>query len=528
MTVDLTILHFCDAYQLFPGKSEPVAGAARFAAVVKSQSDTKPLLLSSGDLFSPSFLSTVYRGKHMLKVLNTLKPIAICYGNHDFDYGQSHLQSLISQSNSEWLLSNVNDKKTGKPLMGKDRLLIDWEGVKVGIIGLIEREWIETLSMDTSHFDYKDFIETGDKIAKELRNEGAQIIVALTHMRVPNDQSLGKATKEIDLILGGHDHHYYTEEFGDVLLVKSGCDFKYLSKISVTLNSGSKPKFSLETIECTSEKPEDEEMKTIVRQFEEKLGVKLGTQIGFCASDLEGRFSHVRSRESNYGNFVCDVMRRTYKADLALLNGGSIRSDTITKAGQYLLSDLLDSFPTDNELTVIRLSGEKIVQAIENGVSGLPALEGRFLQISGGKYTFDLSRPKGKRVSHVEVNDNPIDINQMYTLVTNHYIATGADGFTMLAGNEVVVDHEQGQVLRTLLRDYFKKLNAAQAWQQLGKLGIVYRALYKMRGIDPNDRFFNAKCDGRITCIGDEENKDDEDHQQSHNKQKDENKQKEA
>jgi len=84
-----------------------------------------------------------------------------------------------------------------------------WDGVRVGVMGLVEFEWLATLAtLDVDDLVYLDFVDEGRRLAALLRAEGCDVVVALTHMRAPNDLLLGAEVPEIDIILGGHDHHY--------------------------------------------------------------------------------------------------------------------------------------------------------------------------------------------------------------------------------------------------------------------------------------------------------------------------------
>lgn len=113
--------------------------------------------------------------------------------------------------------------------------IIDHHGVKIGLIGLVEQEWLATMPL-LEHCDvrYLDFVSEGRRLCQVLRNEHkVDMVVALTHMRAPNDLKLGSEVPEIDLILGGHDHHYAVERChpSRTLLFKSGTDFRELSLI---------------------------------------------------------------------------------------------------------------------------------------------------------------------------------------------------------------------------------------------------------------------------------------------------------
>ena len=90
------------------------------------------MVLFSGDVFSPSILSTFTHGKQMLPVLNKLGVHTACIGNHDFDFGMETMSELIGQTNFPWLTANVLDNRTNKPLggMGTSRL-VEFQGYKV-------------------------------------------------------------------------------------------------------------------------------------------------------------------------------------------------------------------------------------------------------------------------------------------------------------------------------------------------------------------------------------------------------------
>lgn len=126
-------------------------------------------------------------------------------GNHDFDFGIDILNKLVEETNFPWLLSNVFDKKTGQPLAhGLETRVIEVNSIKIGLIGLVEFEWMSTLAcIEMDEITYVDFVEVGRRLADKLRKEdGVDIVIALTHMRVPNDTRLAEEAPEIDLILG--------------------------------------------------------------------------------------------------------------------------------------------------------------------------------------------------------------------------------------------------------------------------------------------------------------------------------------
>lgn len=99
-------------------------------------------------------------------------------------------------------------------------------GVKIGLIGLGEREWLATINSLPPNLVYKSASETAKELVPKLREEGAEIIIAVTHMREPNDNKLAEQTDGIiDIILGGHDHYYNHSLIKGTHVLRSGYVF---------------------------------------------------------------------------------------------------------------------------------------------------------------------------------------------------------------------------------------------------------------------------------------------------------------
>lgn len=109
------------------------------------------------------------------------------------------MERLFHRTNNPWILSNAFDAQTGQPFASCEysRVLI-WNGVRVGIMGLIEKEWLATLPcVNPSAIRYVDFVEKARELAAELRSAGVDMVVALTHMRVPNDELLAREVSDL-------------------------------------------------------------------------------------------------------------------------------------------------------------------------------------------------------------------------------------------------------------------------------------------------------------------------------------------
>lgn len=477
----ITILHFNDVYNVEPRKKEPVGGIARFVTRVRelkeeamARGEPTAMVLFSGDAFNPSLTSTVTQGKHMVPALNAVGIDVACYGNHDFDFGIGELVTLASETNFPWLLSNALDKETGEPLgQGGISKMVDWHGRKIGFLGLIEQEWLVTLhTVEPEGVLYEHFVPCGRRIAGELREAGAELVIALTHMRVPNDELLADEVEEIDLILGGHDHHYDVKPVGKfgTYVLKSGTDFRDITEVQLRFRDAGTPK-SFEVlrtrhIEINSSVTEDPEMKSLSDACLEQLGASMDNVVGETAVDLDARFQSIRTMETNVGNFITDIMRDGLKTDVAMINSGTLRADGVIEKGKICMRDLVSLLPMLDEMCVLEVSADQLVALLQNSVAKYPRLEGRFLQVSGVTFAFDASKEEGNRLllETIEVGGEPLDSSRCYTICTLNFLRQGKDGFDAFREAKCIADGEQTGVLPTLIRDHFSTLSALNGY----------------------------------------------------------------
>ncbi|KAF4975922.1 hypothetical protein FZEAL_7339 [Fusarium zealandicum] len=486
---DLRIIHYNDVYHLDPSSAEPVGGLPRFINVCREyqqgkqyEDQPKVLTLFSGDAFNPSLESTVTKGQHMVPVLNMIGTDCACVGNHDFDFGVKQYEHLSTQCDFPWLLANVIDPDLGEEIpLGnakKTHMLTTSNGIKVGLIGLGEREWLETINSLPPNLIYRSATAVAKEIVPQLREQGAEIIICLSHMREPNDNKLAEQTEGLfDIILGGHDHYYAHSLVKGTHVLRSGTDFKNLSYIEARRkpDDPSRWDFDIWRRDITSTIEEDGPTVELVDQLVSKLNQSLAKPIGWTATPLDARFSTVRTKESNIGNFVCDVMRQHHNADCTIMASGTIRGDQIYPPGSIRIKDITTCFPFEDPVVLLRVTGQAIFDALENSVAMYPALEGRFPQVSNIRFEFDPSKPRGQRVLWVDICGQPYDPKRLYVLCTRGYMGRGKDGFTSLLvkseGGEAeeLIEEENGILISAMLRQYFMGLLTVGKWKNLAQ-----------------------------------------------------------
>lgn len=198
---------------------------------------------------------------------------------------------------------------------------------------------------------------------------------------------------------------------------------------------------TFKAINVTTQYAEDKELKEILTSYSESIESRMGEVLGNFSVELDGRFSKIRTSETNLGDWVCDVVLSATGADVVIINSGTFRSDQLHPAGPFTMRDLVNVIPMHDPLIVLEVSGQTILDALENAVSAYPKLEGRFPQVSGISFAFDPLKPPYARIipDLVQVADEWLDVKQNYSLCVKSYMRNGCDGFTMFKTAKTIV-----------------------------------------------------------------------------------------
>lgn len=443
----LTILQINDVYSTVP--VDGLGGLARIATLKKqlAAAGRTPLLVLAGDFLSPSVASSVFKGEQMVAALNAAGLDIATLGNHEFDFGDDLLLERMRAATWTWVVSNVIDTRTNKPIGGALPYVVRTFGtLKVGFMGLcLTTEEIAPSKL--SHTRLLDPIAAAARYLPILRRQGAQAIVAITHLSFADDRALIARFPQIDLIIGGHEHYPITTTEGRTLISKAGSDAKFVARIDVNRWRPGVIERFYELIPITSAIPDDPDTAAVVKSFEDRLGTSLDEVVGETAVPLDADTVRMRGAETNIGDFFADAIRAEAGADLAILNSGSIRGDRVYPAGPLTKRTLLSMHPFGNIVCKIALPGRVVVQALEHGVSKLPATAGHFPQVSGLTLRVDPNAPAGNRVRDVLVGGKPIDPKATYTLALPDFLLKGGDGYAMFAAQRVLIAPEAGRLL---------------------------------------------------------------------------------
>jgi 2',3'-cyclic-nucleotide 2'-phosphodiesterase (5'-nucleotidase family) len=450
----LQLVTFNDVYEIQPVDKGSLGGAARVATLVNQLRAQNPntLVLFAGDLLSPSVMSGVFKGEQMVAAMNSIGVDYATLGNHELDFGLPTLKTRVAESKFKWLSANILDTATGAPVAGTQRdTVITVGAVKVGIFGLAYD--FTPILADKTAVKFQDAVQTAQAEVKSLRAQGAQYVIALTHEDAIDDCTLSKSVSGLDFIVGGHDHSAMSNtQCGTAPYVKATSDARNVWSIKVNLN-GKTPEYTYTNTPVTAAVPEYPATAAVVASYASKLDADFNRVIGQTTVPLDATEGAVREKESNLGNFIADALRTASKADIAVMNGGSIRTDTTYPAGDITKKDIFSILPFGNTLVVVKVKGSVVRAALENGVSQIESTAGRFLQVSGMTYAFNPKAAVGSRIVDVTVGGKALDDNATYSVAINDYLYSGGDGYTLFQNLPTTVEPSEGPLLAQIVSD---------------------------------------------------------------------------
>lgn len=446
--------------------------------------------LSSGDNFGASpVISSAFNELPTVEAMNAMKFDASTFGNHEHDKNIAHLKSMIGASSFKWVVSNYSSLQGLKASSSKyasSYTIINRGGVKIGVVGSNTSETKDVVfpgNLDFTAGGAKKTIAISAssagvaKAAAAARKAGADMVIALVHDGW-NTSDKGKALgglvsfaekiKGVDAVYGGHSHNQFSSVVNGVLTAQVKNSGVQYTKTQVCVDTA-KNKVLGSSVEFVNKANvpatvvANAAAAQVVAKYKAQVTAKFDAKVGVVSAIAPrgGTPAVERSAEAAIGSFAADAIRAKYSTDLVLLNGGGIRDtfpaatykpldQTLRRTGPYdvTLGDAYAVFPFGNSVSTTTITGAKLWEALESGVSQYPAA-GRWPQIAGFKFTFDNTKAAGAKITAV-VLTNGTSIakdDKVYSIATLDFMVYGGDGYTQFEPAKVKV--------RDLLVDVF-------------------------------------------------------------------------
>ncbi|WP_102273759.1 5'-nucleotidase C-terminal domain-containing protein [Cytobacillus massiliigabonensis] len=488
---------------------------AKRATAIKNVRAEKPnaLLIDAGDVLTGTLYFNEFKGQADLAFMNYLKYDVMTFGNHEFDLGSSDdghkaLAEFIKGAKFPFVSANVDFSKdelfkdvykggtiADSPAEGTifSGIVKEVNGEKVGIFGITTAETAEISS--PGKVEFQNYLEKAKQTVQAFEDKGINKIIAVSHIgyddnvAYDNDLELAAAVDGIDIIVGGHTHTQLDEpvviekdksgkEKDPTVIVQAYQYSDFLGTLDVEFDKDGKVVGQAGELIKVADQAEDPEAAEMLKQYSSKVAVIKNQEVGAVAAvelpnprQGSGSLESVRSNETALGNLITDGMLDKAKefnpnTVIAMQNGGGIRA--AIDAGPITLGEILTTLSFGNTLATVKLTGAEILETLEHSVKEAPKEHGRFLHVSGMKFTYDSSKPAGERIVTVEVAEKageftPLDKEKEYVVATNGFTAKGQEGYEALGKA-----YKEGRVTDLgfadweNLRDYVIKLKTVE------------------------------------------------------------------
>jgi 5'-nucleotidase / UDP-sugar diphosphatase len=390
---------------------------SKLAYIVKEckQSHPNVFLISAGDLFTgnPIVDQNDNKGLPMIELMNLVDYDLSCLGNHEFDYGQNQLSSLMIKSSFPFICANINTSGSDMKPMNPYQKLYTKDGISLGFVGLIQIEDNHLPATNPNNLNGISFSNPLKTVKKYVSyKDSSDIFIALTHIGFDQDIILATKYPFFDLIIGGHTHTKLDKgEFrGNTLIVQADSHMDYLGKITLIVVNHKLVSKEETLIDLRSYPNMDSEVSEFIRRYNQNDYFK--EVIGSATEEISGK--------DELGSLMTDAMQDTLKTDISFVNEGGIRLKFLPK-GDISLKEIYQLSPFGNTYVILKLTTKEIKQLIEYTYQYENEND---LQVSGILIDLYVNEQNAlKRIELKDVNGEKLK-SGTYTVAVNNFMAS--------------------------------------------------------------------------------------------------------
>ena len=433
------------------------------------------------------------------KFLNLAGVRGTALGNHEMDTKQGDLKETASKFNGDILAINIeqmpleeqtleeieNYDKTNIKDFIKPSTIVNIKGEKIGLIGTTPVDLTDRATHPDYHKDCKAHdLETTTQLIQEeideLKKQGVNKIILLSHLGLERDKEVGVNTNGIDVIIGGHTHELledieegenliYSKSGEPIIITEAGKDGKHFGELNLTFDKNGVITKAQNNLGDTSLYH-----RNLVHQymFNEILGIP--EDVGYIEFAPQPPKSLLE--ENPHANFMCDAMKEEMNADIGIWNNAGTRN--YFKKGNIDSSDIKEIAPFADNISVADVSEETLVNAFKTAVEVSYNSHGNkpgLLAVSGLNYTINPTKKTLVSMNFIDKNgvEHPIDINnpskdKKYKVVADSFIMTWGKEFGVLAEKDKCIEYPFNKAYVTC--EYIKHLNKPIIINQTGRI----------------------------------------------------------
>ncbi len=452
-------------------------GFSTVAALRESYSSEAPtFVVDAGDFLQGNSYGAVLGGRGSVDIMKTVGYDVGIPGNHDFDYEIGTFLERIGDLEYPIICANLVYGDTGESVLD-EYVVIEKGGVKVGFFGLLTPETVDSARPgNMGSAVITDPVEAARRMVSALEEQGVDSIVAIGHLGVEKagyvtSDEVCAAVPGIDIFIDGHSH---TEMEGgrvcdgSVELIPSGTVIastgRYMNSVGVVESGPDGVSAKLYRGPALRNGPVDAATDAVRSEVEAVLKVKAGhTEIL-----LDGDRGRLRNAETNLGDLLADSILEISKAQVALVNSGSIRASI--QPGDITFKEVYDVVPYMDPVFVFEAPGSAIRECMEYSLGLQGGDDGRFLQFAGMTVTYDPGAEKGHRILSITVGGSELEADVFYKVATLDFITVKGGDYPMMSGYEAKILGSQDAIFV----DYLDRIGPVTAEDiKMGRLVAV-------------------------------------------------------
>ncbi|MBC6994285.1 5'-nucleotidase C-terminal domain-containing protein [Lewinella lacunae] len=458
--VEFIVLQLNDVYEIAPLEGGTAGGLARVATVRQELLRENPNVITvmAGDFLSPSFLGTMsytndagererIAGLQMVETLNAMGLDYATFGNHEFDLKDlALLEKRMDQSTFRYTVCNalaVTEGGNARPFAQNGQAVpeylvhevaaADGRKLRVGIVGVV---------LPFNKADYVRYADATDAFRKTLPQVEAasDLVLAITHQSVEEDEALAAAVPGVPLFIGGHEHAKLSRYVDQTAITKADANAKTVYIHRISYDPVSRRSVLSSTLRKIDQNIADEPgTKAVVDKWVnqvfslmEDMGYDPTKEVLQLTEPLVCKEELIRTSATNYGQLTMEAIAKALPgADLYVLNSGSMRLDDnlFNIVTEY---DVLRTFPYGGNFVTLQMPGSAVTQLLQTGLKTNYGDGGYLQQRNADPETFALS-------------GQAIDPTKTYSVVMPEFMAQGKE-----ANLDFLKGYYQGNPAKTL------------------------------------------------------------------------------
>ena len=477
-------------------------GLSRLSSIIKQQRDKygaeNVIVTDSGDCLQGSPLAAYVHEsnsdanlKAFADFYNLIKYDVRCLGNHDFNFGLSYLKKYLTYSKATFLNSNILAEKNDLPAFGQDYIIINKNGIKVGIIGITtQRVPFWEPADHVAGLKFKSAFEQVKQIAAFLRPK-VDVLAVLYHGGFEADLHIGTRKEpqtgenegyrilqeipDIDVMLTGHQHRRLNIVDHETAIVQPGYRGESIGKIVLDIDQRSKEIKAISTELIDAQNYESDcEINASSLSLEQKAQKWLDQPIAYLDEPaLILNADEARIKGSPFINLLQDMQLYFTKADVSAT---ALMSETAQGFNKNVsMRDILLNYPFANQLCIVKVTGKELRNIVEYSLKFLikdkrgkimfdPQYRNQLFNFDVFyplNYEADVLRPVGSRLTKFELNGQPILEQKKYRLAVNNYRAMGGGFYPdyNIDKIEKILDKDYVEMFKEFLTKNHPKIN---------------------------------------------------------------------